>query len=213
MLAALVLSAVLAPAPVQVVAPDLPAVTWQDLCDRPSRWLGKSVRLRIQFQAPVERWNPYLTRFGTQRFAAVQAWADEQLPWIRAEYEAPLVRLFAARGESCAWAFETARAGDRFEVTVVVRQVFLALPWAEVLEVLPLPERIGEGTVIHAGKAQELMNRGAWKLAELEIDQAVTEALPPHARAELERMRAECRDALAREKRPRRSSVGVSTTG
>jgi len=207
-IAVLVLAAALeVPPRASSAAPAL--VPWQDLCDRPSHWLGKPVRLRVQFQGRLDTWNPYMTRFGPRRFTAIQGWSDEQFPWIRSEFEAPLARLFVQRGGSCAWALESAQTGDRYEITAVVREVFLDVPWAEVLEVLPLPERIGEGTVIHAGKALDLMQKQNWALAELEIDQAIAENLPAHARAELERLKAECRQAAAAEKLPRRSKIEV----
>jgi hypothetical protein len=210
LLPALLLSAVLATdsARPALQAPP-PLVTWQDLCDRPSRWLGKTVRLRVQYQDRVDTWNPYLTRFGSKRFTAIQAWSDEQLPWIRSDFDAPVVRLFLQRGEACSWALGQAQSGARFELTAVVREVFLDMPWAEIEEVLPLTERIGEGTVIHASKAVELIKKREWKLAGLEVEQAITESLPAHARAELERLRAECREGAAAAQRPGRSKIEV----
>ena len=201
--AALVLAIVLGgsgPVPTPEAAP---LTTWKELCERPSHWLGKTARLRIQFHGRVENWNPYLTRFGPRRFVAIQAWADEQLPWVREEFDAPSVRVFSKRGEASEWALESAQTGSRFEITVLVREVFLDLPWAEVTEVLPLAERIPEGTVIHAGRARDLMEKSSWKLAGLEIEQAFADELPAHARAELERLRAECREAVEAAKRPR----------
>lgn len=186
-----------------------PIVTWQDLCDRPSRWLGKKVRVRIQYQGRVDDWNPYLTRFGSRRYAAIQAWSDEQLPWVRADFDAPVVRLFFPRGEACAGALDQALVNNRYEVTAIVREVFLDVPWTEVLEVVPLPGRIGEGTIIHAGKALDLMKKSDWKLAQLEIEQAITDTLPVPARAELERLRAECREAAAASKLPGRSKIEI----
>jgi hypothetical protein len=210
MLPGLVLSLAFSAGTPEAASPAVPLVTWEEICARPSRFAGKTVHLRIQYQDPVASWNPYLTRFSPSRFAGIQAWADEQIPWIKTEYDAPVVRLFTLRESSCAWAFQSARKGDRFEVTLVVREVFLALPWAEVTEVVPLPERIGEGTVIHAGRAVELMKRNAWKLAELEIDQAITINLPERARTELLRMKSQCQEAA---KRPGRSTVGVTAPG
>jgi hypothetical protein len=67
--------------------------------------------------------------------------------------------------------------------------------------------------VIHAGRAVELMNRQAWKLAELEIDQAITIHLPERARAELQRMKAQCQEAAEAAKRPKKSTVGVTGPG
>jgi hypothetical protein len=211
-LPALLLSTVLATSTSRPVEAAPPVVTWQDLCDRPSRWLGKTIRLRVQFHGRVDDWNPYLTRFGSRRYAAIQAWSDEQLPWIRSEYDAPLVRLFFPRGESCSWALDQAQASSRYEVTAIVREVFLDVPWTEIVEVLPLTERIGEGTVIHAGKALDLMKKRDFKLAGLEIEQAITDSLPPLARAELERLRGECREAAAASQRPGRSRVEVHSS-
>jgi hypothetical protein len=213
MLPALVLAFALSAGAPDGAPPEVPLVTWEELCARPSRWAGKTVHVRIQYQDPVANWNPYLTRFSSSRFVAIQAWADEQIPWVKTEYDTPVVRLFALRDGPCAWAFQSARKGDRFEVTIVVREVFLALPWAEVTEVVPLLERIGEGTVIHAGRAIELMNRQAWKLAELEIDQAITIHLPERARAELQRMKEQCQEASVTARRPKRSTVGVTGGG
>lgn len=178
-----------------------PLSTWMDLCDRPVDWLGQTVRLQLQFSGRVETWNPYLTRFGTRQFSAVQAWTDEQFPWIKAEYDAPAVRVFLRSGKACDWALEGAKPGARFEMTVIVREMFLDLPWVEVVEVLPLAERISEGTSIHAGKALELMTARSFGLAESELEQAITDDLPAVARAELERLLVLCRDAIALEKR------------
>src|SRR5258705_3326641 len=220
-LPALMLATVLAPVRAPALAPALasvpreaaepppPLVTWQELCDRPSRWLGKPVRLRVQFQGRVESWNPYMTRFGTTRFASIQAWSDEQFPWTQSDFDAPLVRLFLSRGEACAWALDRASPGARFEVSAVVREVFLDVPWTEIREVLPLSEHIGEGTVIHAGKALDLMKKRSWKLAELEIGQAITDTLPTRARDELARLRSECRDSAAADKLPKKSNIEV----
>lgn len=190
-----------APERAAVEAPP-PLATWKDLLDRPARWLGKTVRLQVQYQGRVETWNPYITRFGPRQFGAVQAWADDQFPWIQEEYDAPAVRVFLRRDEACDWAVQGAKPGERFELTAIVRETFLDLPWVEVFEVLPLAERISEGTVIHVGKAQELMAAKSFRRAEMELDQAITDDLPALARAELERLRGLCREGAASEKGP-----------
>src|SRR5262245_61217208 len=177
-----------------------PLATWTDLCDRPVEWLGRTARIPVQWSGRVETWNPYLTRFGAREFAAIQGWTDEQFPWIRDEYDAPAVRVFFRRGGACDWALEGAKRGARYELTVVVREMFLDLPWAEVVEVRPLAERISEGTAIHAGKARELMIARNYVLAQSELEQAITDDLPAVARKELEHMLGLCRDAIALEK-------------
>lgn len=192
------------PPAISSAAPEAPppVVAWEKLCDHSVDWLGRTVRLQVQFSGRVETWNPYLTRFGTRQFTAVQAWTDQQFPWIKAEYEAPAVRVFMKKGLACDWALEGAKTSERFEMTVIVREIFLDLPWVEVVEVLPLAERISEGTAIHAGKARDLMTTGTYGLAESELQQAITDDLPPLARVELERLLGLCRDASALEKRP-----------
>src|SRR5262249_31475925 len=145
----------------------------------------------------------------SRRYAALQAWSEEQLPWVRSDFDAPLVRLFFPRGESCASALDQAQVNNRYEATAIVREVFLDVPWTEVLEGVPPPRPLGEGTIIHAGKALELMKKRDFKLAELEIDQAITDSLPVPARDELERLRNECREAAAASKLPGRSKIEV----
>ena len=173
---------------------DVP-LAWKDLVERPERWLGRSVRVVAQYHSRVEAWNPYLTRFGPGQFSAHQLWSDEQLPWVVAEHASPAVRLFTRRGAASEWALAEARAYERFELTLSVRELFLGLPWCEVTEVLPLAESIPEGTVIHAAKALRLIESRAHSLARSELDQALVPGLPLRARNELERLREACRRA------------------
>ncbi|MFN0008739.1 MAG: hypothetical protein ACKVXR_12625 [Planctomycetota bacterium] len=195
----------LAPARVALDAPP-PVVAWKELSDRPIQWLGQTVRLQLQFSNRVAAWNPYMTRFGPGQFTAFQAWTDDQFPWIKAEYDAPAVRVFSRIGSASDWALEAAKPGARFEMTVIVRETFLDLPWVEIIGILPLPERISEGASIHAGKACELMQARSFTLAQSELEQSITDDLPPPARAELERLLALCRDAIALEKGERGAS-------
>jgi hypothetical protein len=202
LLAAVLLSGrppVLAPARVATETPP-PVTAWKDLCDRPILWLGKTVRLQLQFSSRVATWNPYMTRFGPGQFTACQAWTDEQFPWIKAEYDAPAARVFSRTGSAADWALENAKPGARFEMTGIVRETFLDLPWVEVVGVLPLPERISEGTSIHAAKACDLMKARSFGLAESELQQAITDDLPPLARTELVRLLGLCREAIVLEK-------------
>lgn len=202
LLAATLLFGALTGEPAVRVAPEAPPplVAWKDLCDRPIQWLGQTVRMQLQFSNGVATWNPYMTRFGTGQFTAFQAWTDEQFPWIKSEYDAPAVRVFSRTDSASDWALEAAKPGARFEMTVIVRETFLELPWVEVVGILPLAERISEGTSIHAAKACELMKARSFGLAASELEQAITDDLPPLARTELERLLVLCRDAIALEK-------------
>jgi hypothetical protein len=176
-------------------AEEVPLVAWRDLADRPCRWLGRSVRVRVQVESHPSDWKPYVTRFGTGQFDALQGWADEQFPWIEAEFESPAVRVFARKGSAAATAFSGAPQYARFELTGVVREVFLDLPWIEVVAATPMGDAIDEASVIHAARAIELMGEGTWDLALLELDQALEAPMPDAAAMELVRLREECIDA------------------
>jgi len=169
-----------------------PLVSWKELVDHPARYLGKTITLRAQFHSRVESWSAYLTRFGSHDFAAFQFWSDEQFPWIQAEYQRPLVRLFARRGQPGEWALAGARVHSRYELHVRVRELFLDLPWVEIEDAIPTVEEISEGTNIHAARGIDLLEKGNCVLARSEFEHALEGLLPAHARAELERLRDEC---------------------
>jgi hypothetical protein len=187
--------------PVQAV-PALPLVSWRELSEHPGRYTNKRVRIVLQFSARVATWNPYLTRFGTRDFDAFQFWSDEQRLWNVGDYQAPPVRLFARRDALAALAVGRAQPFMRFELSIVVREIFLDQPWAEIESAMPLAEHVSEGTLIHASRAAELIESKSWKLAENELDQALIGALPPDAKQELERLREECRQSTAPKTRP-----------
>jgi hypothetical protein len=184
-----------------------PLITWRELTDHPGRYTNKHVRIVLQFQARVPTWNPYLTRFGPRDFDAFQFWGDEQRLWILGEFQAPPVRLFARRESVAGSALLRAQSYARFELGIVVRDIFLDQPWSEVESVMPLAERISEGTLIHASRATELLESKSWKLAENELDQALIGSLPPDAKSELERLRDECRQMIAPKGKPESKPV------
>lgn len=178
---------------VDVPAPEaVPLLAWSDVVDRPCRRLGRSVRVRVQVESHPTAWDPYLTRFGTGQFEALQGWADDQYPWLKSDFDAPQVRVFVRKGSAAARALAGAKTYARFELTGVVREVFLDLPWIEVTDVQPMADVITEATVIHAARAVDLIHEGAWRLARLELDQALEAPLPDAAMIELARLRDQC---------------------
>lgn len=179
-----------------------PLVRWEDLALFPGRYLGKTVRIDLQFHSLPATWNPFMTRFGQRQYIAVDAWADEQFPWNPADFVAPAARVFARRDSAAQAALSIGQRSGRFEVIAVVREVFLDRPWVEVLDARPLVESIGEGTVIHVRRALELVETNAWKLAEAEFDRALSAALPTAAQMELMRLRELCRTQAAAPKVP-----------
>jgi hypothetical protein len=172
-------------------------LTHGELAARPRDFLHVPVELHVQVEAPLERWNPYFTRFGSDDYAAVTAWADDQLPWVKEDFEHPAVRLFARRGSRAEELLAAAERHERFRVLAVVRELCAGRAWIEALVVRPLSERIPEGTVIHAERALRLIEQGAYELALGELDRALGPDLPPVAEEELRRLRALCEERRA----------------
>lgn len=177
------------------VAESPPLVVWRELCDKPCRWLGRKVRVRMQFESELADWNAYMTRFGRGQFDALRGWSDGQFPWIEAEFATPEALFFVRKGSASQHALDEAQMYSRFEFTVVVREVFLDTPWAEIVAVQAMPEQMSEATVIHAARALELMRKQAWRLAQLELDVALEAPLPEAAKAELKRLAEVCANA------------------
>lgn len=182
-----------------VVAEEAPLLAWDELCAAPARHLGRSVRVVVQVKGALEAWNPYVTRFGSREWRAWQAWSDEQEPWRKEQYEAPLVRVFARRDGPAAWALEQARPHTRLVLQLRVRELFLGLPWCEVEAVVPCAEEVGEATVIHAARGLDELRLGRHELAAHSFDEALKAPLPAAARTSLLRLRAEAAAASVKQ--------------
>lgn len=183
------------PAPVAHVVAPVPAdplVPWADLVAARSDLLGERVRVVVQLHSAVPTWNPYLTRFGPGDFACFAAWSDEQLPWIREQYDAPVARVFARRGTRAEAVLGEGSLYGRYELVLDVREVLRDRPWCEVVAARPLERSLGEGTVIHAARAWTLIANGAPSLAADELRRALAGDPPEPARRELERLLALC---------------------
>lgn len=167
-------------------------VSLVELRAHPARWLGRRVRFTLQLARTVERWNPCLSRFGPGEWLALEGWADERFTWQPEVFEDPATRLFVRRGGRLAQvALQTARY-SRLVVSGVVREVHLDQPWIEVEGLSALIEEVGEGTILHVGRALELAEDGQYELALTQLERAKAAPLPDHARAEIERLAEEC---------------------
>jgi hypothetical protein len=186
--------------------PSVESSTLVELRARPAHRRGETLRFVLQFEGLVETWNPYLTRFGTTDWVAFRAWANERFPWDPEVYRDPAPFLFLRRGTNEALRIERARAHDRFEVTAIVREIFLGEPWIEILTLDSLVERVPEGTLLHVGRGRAFEAQGQWETALEQYGRAGAAPLPPLARAELERIVTECeaQAAAAREQAERR---------
>lgn len=171
---------------------EAPTVSVLDLSQRPELRLGEPQRVLAQVCREVDDWSAFLTRFDPGAFRAFEFWADEQFLWIKQEFDAPQARLFARRGSVAAAALAAAGSNDRLELQVVVREMHAGRAWIEVTEARWSEQQTPAGTVLHAIRALELMERDGWELASGQFDRALAPNLPPHVRAELLRLKAEC---------------------
>jgi hypothetical protein len=158
----------------------------------PTVWVGRRVRFVMQFQEVLDTWNPGMSRFGTRDWVALSAWEDERFTWDQSTFEDPLQRLFVRRDGALEVLARAARTYERFEAVGTVREVFLDEPWIELETMRPLFELVGEGTILHVGRAREFALEGRWDLAIEQFERARSAPLPAHAQAELERQIVEC---------------------
>lgn len=180
----------------------VPATPVVDLWRRPELRLGESQRVIAQVCREVEDWSAFLTRFDPAAFQAFEFWADEQFLWVKEEFDAPQARLFARRGSGAAAALSAATPSTRLELEVIVREMHAGRAWIEVTAARWSERQTPEGTVLHAIRALDLMERDGWSLASDQLDRALAPNLPGHVRAELLRLKGECAaeiDAQARD--------------
>ena len=177
--------------------PALATVELSDLREAPSTWLGRRVRLVVQMREPVETWQPWFTRFGPSDHVGWSGWSDDDFTWEPAVFHDPFARLFAPRGSLAERELASASLFERFELVATVREVFLGEPWIEVERARQLSDEVGEGTVLHAIRADLHRSAGRLELARDELVRAMAGQLPARARAELERLRDEVEQELA----------------
>lgn len=179
--------------------PALPEpVPAHELLARPGDFVGELVSLEVQFESEFEGWNPMLTRFSPGAFRGFKAWSDEQYLWNADEFRAPLVEVYAQRGGAAEWALADAKPFARFELLCRVQSNFAGKPWVEVLAVKPRFRQMQEGSLIHAVRAMEFVNKHLWKAALGEFERADSPGLPKRAHNELQRLIELCRKRLPR---------------
>ncbi len=173
--------------PVEPLSTTLRAIRAQE-----SAWLGKRVRFVLQFRERVPAWDPFLSRFGPAQWTAFAAWPDEVFTWDPESYADSIRTLFVRRGSAPDAFVGSASPGERMEAVGTVREAFLDEPWIEIEGLVPLAESVGEGTILHVGRAREFMVQGQWELALQQFERAKAAPLPAHALADIERQIGEC---------------------
>lgn len=176
-------------------APRMETATWEELASAPERHVGRPVLLFVQHRGVLEEWEPYMTRFSPGRYRAFRAWSDEQLPWLEPDYRAPSATLFVERGARLDRVLSRAAVHDRLALAVVVRSAHLGRPWVEVVGAQRARHTVPEGSVLHAERALELIERGAFDLAREQVGRALAAPLPAHTRGELEEIARRCEAA------------------
>ena len=175
--------------------PVAPLYSLTALMDRPELKLGDRLSVMVQFQGERDTWNPFMTRFTADEYRCIRVWADEQWLWIKEEYESPSAELFVRRDTLADAVLTPARTHDRLKLDLVVREFHAGRAWIEVVDAAWTAEQTPEGTVLHAIRALDMIEREGWTLAVSELDRALRPNLPGHVRRELEELRERC-DAL-----------------
>lgn len=176
---------------------ELPEVEpWTQLVEAPEAHLARPVRLFLQFHSVERDQECYQTRFAPERWLALRAWTDEQQLWDPAEYDRPEALVFVRRGGRLARLVGRLAPHDRLAIAGVVRTAHLGRPWFEVRGFQRARRTVPEGTVLHASKALELMERKAWELAAEQLERALAAPLPAPAAAELRTFVARCEAEL-----------------
>lgn len=177
--------------------------TLTELRGEPGKWLGEPVRLVVQFKAALEDWPCYVSRFGPHEWLALEVWPDERFTWEVDVWENSARTLFVPRGGTLESLVRAARPYGRYEITGEVRETLLGEPWIAVERLDRVDGEVGQGTILHVGRARELVLEGQYELAIDQYQRAKAAPLPPHARAAIEREIQETRDLqeLARTER------------
>ena len=182
----------LIPIPLAAQAPRLPLVSWEEYTARPDLALGELRRMVVQYAEPIDEWEPYLTRYSPEAYLSLRAWTDSQELWFRADYDAPAARLFVRRGTRAATLVQELEPHDRIVVACVVHDQFLGRPWVEIVSARRMHEYVPEGSVLHAVKGLEFLDRGVFDLARDQFARALAAPLPAPAREALERLVGRC---------------------
>lgn len=205
-LAALVLALTsLTPQDGPVVVRPPRATTLTELRQHPGKWLGEPVRFVVQFKEAVEDWPCFVSRFGPHEWLAIEAWPDERFTWDADVWEDSARTFFVPRGGALESLVQAARPHGRYEITGEVRETLLGEPWIAVERLERLDGEVGQGTILHVGRARELVIEGQYELAIDQFQRAKAAPLPPHARAAIEAEIQETRDLQERVKTERAS--------
>lgn len=176
----------------------LPTFSIGALLNKPEIRLGETHRVVAQLHGEIKEWNPFLTRFHADDYSLITFWADEQWLWIKDEFEAPAAQFFVRRRTELAETLASAKRHDRFELDIAVREVHGGRVWMEIVGVQRTEQQTPEGTILHAIRALDMVEREGWALAVSELERAMRPNLPGHVRRELQTLHEVCEQAKER---------------
>ncbi|QDV09440.1 hypothetical protein Poly30_49980 [Planctomycetes bacterium Poly30] len=180
------------------VPPVIPTYSISALLYQPERKLGEEHRVFAQLHGEIDDWHPFLTRFHSGDYRCLTFWADEQWLWIKEEFDAPAVDFFVRRGSEVDRRLRQCRKHDRLQLDLEVREVHAGRTWIEITGATLTEAQTPEGTILHAIRALDMIEREGWALAASELERALKPDLPGHVRRELRTILEQCRAAAAR---------------
>lgn len=187
--------------PVEASAPTtaaIPTYSISALLDRPEVKLGEEHRVIAQLHGEIDEWHPFLTRFHVGDYRRITFWADEQWLWIKEEFDAPAADFFVRRGSEADQTLRASSRHDRLQLDLIVREVHAGRTWIEVVGARRTEAQTPEGTVLHAIRALDMIEREGWALAVSELERALRPDLPGHVRRELQTILEQCELQKAR---------------
>ncbi|HPF13581.1 MAG: hypothetical protein H6830_06625 [Planctomycetes bacterium] len=173
-------------------APTVPTVELSAMHYRPAAHLGERVRFYVQLDQEVAAWNPFSTRFGPESYRCFRVWGDDQRLWDEDAYFHPAGRLFVPDLGRYGEVMGRAERFQRFLVIGHVRQILLGEPWIEVERIVKTRFTVPEGTLLHATRGIELLDRGALRMAHDELTRAWVDTLPKAVREDLQALIKSC---------------------
>ncbi|MFT5735232.1 MAG: hypothetical protein ACJA2W_002367 [Planctomycetota bacterium] len=180
------------------VAPVIPTYSISALLDNPEMKLGEEHRVVAQLHGEIDEWHPFMTRFHADEYRCVTFWADEQWLWLKEEFGAPAASFFVRRGSEADQVLRASKRHDRLQLDIAVVEIHAGRSWIEVQGAEKTEAQTPEGTVLHAIRALDMIERQGWALAVNELERALSPDLPGHVRRELQTLLELCQSLKAR---------------
>lgn len=161
--------------------------------EQPADAVGQELRFYVQLDGLQETWNPFGTRFASDRFVQARVWGDRQRLWDRFDYHNPVGEIFVPVDSRLADKLLGAERYQRMLCVGTVRNLRCGRPWIEVTRIYTARKTVAEGSLLHVIRGAELHARKAFSMARDEYARAITPELPKAVRLELEGFIRACR--------------------